>query len=193
MFLARLMFGPVVLGGALFAAGCDNTLSLPPATAPNIIDTVTLSALQGTDISDPSGFDIITGRPTRTDRQSQAFDIAFDIDGADRSLILTTGALGLTQEVGIQMSEDAFEDITIAPLEDYDLAGTLAVNVGSVFIVRSRPVSTGCPIFLGFGALPRYGKFQVLSIDLETRQIDLQHIVNTNCGYRSLEPGVPIR
>ena len=191
MSFARLMFGPVVLGVVLFSAGCDNTLALPPATTANIIDTVTLHALQGTPINAASGFDVTLGLTARTDRQSEGFDIAFDIDDEGRALIFTTGALGLSVKSGIQMADRAFGDIVIAPLEGYELDSALVVGVDSVFIVRSRPASFGCAFFLG--QLPRYGKFQVLDVSLETRQITLENLVNVNCGYRSLEFGIPTR
>ena len=191
MSFARLMFGPVVLGVVLFSAGCDNTLALPPATVPNVVDTVTLSALQGTSINSASGFDVTLRRTARTDRQSEAFDIAFDIDDGGRALIFTTGALGLNARSAIQPSDRAFGDIVIAPLEDYQLDSALVVGVDSVFIVRSRRTSFGCVFFLG--QLPRYGKFHVLDISLETRQITLENLVNVNCGYRGLESGIPTR
>ena len=191
MSFARLMFGPVVLGVVLFSAGCDNTLALPPAGAPNIIDTVTLHALQGTPINSPSGFDVILGLEARTDGQSQGFDIAFDIDGEGRGLIFTTGALGLDAISAIQASNRAFGDILIAPLEDYTLDSAIVVGVDSVFIVRSRSTTLGCVFYLG--QLPRYGKFHVLDLNLDTRQITLENLVNINCGYRSLEFGIPTR
>ena len=191
MSFARLMFGPVVLGVVLFSAGCDNTLALPLATVPNIIDTVTLHALQGTPINTASGFNVALRLTARTDRQSEGFDIAFDIDDEGRALIFTTGALGLSVKSGIQMADRAFGDIVIAPLEGYELDSALVVGVDSVFIVRSRPASFGCAFFLG--QLPRYGKFHVLDVSLETRQISLENLVNVNCGYRSLESGIPTR
>lgn len=191
MSFARLMFGPVVLGVVLFSAGCDNTLALPLATVPNAVDTVTLHALQGTPINTASGFDVTRGLTARTDRQGEAFDIAFDIDSTGRALIFTTGALGLNVRSAIQTSDRAFGDIVIAPLEGYELDSALVVGVDSVFIVRSRPASFGCAFFLG--QLPRYGKFHVLDLNLETRQITLENLVNLNCGYRGLEFGIPTR
>ncbi len=191
MFFARLMFGPVVLGAVLFSSGCDNSLTLPPASFPNFVDTVTLNALQGTPIDAPSGFNLVLGLTARTDRQNEGFDIAFDIDEQNRALILTTGALGLSAQSAIQVSDRAFDDIMIAPLDDYEREVAITVEVGSVFIVRSQPTSIGCVFYVG--QLPRYGKFEVLSLDLQTRQITLKNLVNVNCGYRSLEMGIPTR
>ncbi len=191
MFFARFMFGPAVLGAVLFSAGCDNTLALPLATVANVVDTVILNALRGTPISVPSGFDVVLRRAARTDRPNEDFDIAFDIDEENRALIITTGALGLSAQSAIQTSDRAFDDITVAPLEDYELDVSIPVAIGSVFIVRSRPNNTQCAFFLG--QLPRYGKFEVLFLDLQTRQITLEHLVNVNCGYRGLEIGIPTR
>lgn len=191
MSFARFVFGPLALGMIMATTGCDNTLALPPATAANILDTVTLHALEGTSISDPSGFNLVLARAARTDRPSEPFDFAFDLDAQEQAVMFTTGALGLPDESAIQLSEDQFEDITIAPLEDYDPDNPLVVDVDDVFIVRSRFDPTGCAFYLG--QLPRYGKFRVLTIDLATRQIVLENVVNINCGYRSLELGVPTR
>ena len=191
MFFARFMFGPLVLGTVLFSSGCDNTLALPPASVPNFVDTVTLNALQGTPIDAPSGFNLLLGLASRTDRQNEGFDIAFDIDEQNRALILTTGALGLSAQSAIQVSDRAFDDIMIAPLDDYEREVAITVEVGSVFIVRSQPTSVGCVFYVG--QLPRYGKFEVLSLDLQTRQITLKNLVTVNSGYRSLEMGIPTR
>lgn len=191
MFFARFMFGPLVLGTVLFSSGCDNSLALPPAGVPNFVDTVTLNALQGTPIDAPSGFNLVLGLAVRTDRQNEGFDIAFDIDEQSRALILTTGVLGLSAQSAIQVSDRAFDDIMIAPLDDYEREVAITVEVGSVFIVRSQPTSIGCVFYVG--QLPRYGKFEVLSLDLQTRQITLKNLVNVNCGYRSLEMGIPTR
>jgi hypothetical protein len=65
----------------------------------------------------------------------------------------------------------------------------LAIDVGTVFLARSRSVPDGCSAITG--ALPRYGKFEVLSIDAAERVVTLQTLINVNCGYRQLEPGLP--
>ena len=60
--------------------------------------------------------------------------------------------------------------------------------MGSVFVIRSRPFIVGCELT---GELPRYGKFHVLAVDPVARSLKLETLVNQNCGYRSLEPGLP--
>ncbi|PYP35018.1 MAG: hypothetical protein DMD48_14840 [Gemmatimonadetes bacterium] len=65
------------------------------------------------------------------------------------------------------------------------------VNVNTVLILHSSPFtcSYGVP-----GVL--YAKLHVLEIDTTStttngRRIDFAILVDANCGYRGLEPGVP--
>jgi hypothetical protein len=175
----------------LAVMACDNPLALPAPLDGNFVDTLTLYALQGTPIAAPSGYSVSLRVPTRTDRGNEPFDFAFDIDADNIPLIFTTGALGLARTSAAQMSDRQFEDIEIAPTDNYEQDSSLTVGVDSIFVVRSAPVTFGCAFFLG--ALPRYGKFLVLAIDPVERAITLQALVNINCGYRSLEPGLPTR
>ncbi len=189
MFFFRSNPALAVSGALLVVAACDNPLALPPATDGSVIDTFTLGALRGTPITTPSGYNLLFRQLARTDRGSEPFDFAFDIDPDNTPLIFTTGALGLGASSAIQMSNRSFADIRVAPLDDYERDSTLAVGVDSIFIIRSTPTTFGCVIFIG--ALPRYGKFRVLEVDLNARQITLEGLVNVNCGYRSLDPGLP--
>ncbi|HXV86182.1 MAG TPA: hypothetical protein VD793_05770, partial [Gemmatimonadales bacterium] len=58
----------------------------------------------------------------------------------------------------------------------------------TVFLARSRASFGGC---LYLGSVPRYGKFRVVGIDLTVRSITLETLVNLNCGFKSLEAGLP--
>lgn len=148
-------------------------------------------ALRGTVIDLPSGYDVVIREPARTDR-ADPFDFAFDIDADGAALVYPRGALGLTRQSGVLLSEDAFGEIDEAPLEDYGLEAAVAVEEGTVFVIRSRAETGGivsCPFFVG--ALPRYGKFRVLAVDPTERSLTLEALVNVNCGYRGLQPGIP--
>ncbi|MGD2136144.1 MAG: hypothetical protein PVF27_08290, partial [Gemmatimonadales bacterium] len=81
-----------------------------------------------------------------------------------------------------------FDSIIEAPAEGYEKDSVLTIAPGMTFLARSRAVSSLC----GFlGALPRYGKFRVLEVDETARTVTFEHLVNLNCGYRQLEPGIP--
>ena len=50
-------------------------------------------------------------------------------------------------------------------------------------MVRSRIV---CSI-----GVPEYAKVEILSVDDVARTMTLRALANTNCGYKSLKPGLP--
>jgi hypothetical protein len=169
------------------ATACGDTTGLLPAVFTNVVDTVTLAALRGTPIAEPSGIDMVLGTLTRTE-QGQPFDFVFDIDSVGNAVLLPAGLLGFQAQAGWRESTQEFDQITSAPTEDYTRDSPLALVVGDVFLGRSRNASTGCTYL---GSLPRYGKFRVLELDTQERSVTLELLLNLNCGYRGLEPGVP--
>jgi hypothetical protein len=170
------------------AFGCDDS-GLYPATYPNYVDTVNLYALRGTPIATPSAFDIAYGITARTD-QGDAFDFAFDIDSLGEAILLPAGALGLTAEAGLQLSDATFDEMDEPPDDGYVVDSVLTVSLGDLFVGRSRN-TTGMDGCLYYGELPRYGKFRALDTDFQSRTLTLEALVNVNCGYRKLEPGHP--
>ncbi len=191
--MKRILFSRFWLSCAgslgLFAAvSCGADLGLPPAGAPNFSDTLTLFALQGTPITAPSAFDIVLGTIART-QQGEQFDFAFDFDSAGTPAIFPAGTLGLPQEAGIKVSDQAFDAILRAPADGYVVDKSTPLSLGLVFIARSRNSNLGTCLFLG--ALPRYGKFRVLELDLVERSVTMESLVDINCGFRDLQPGFP--
>ena len=180
----------VVLGVVL--AGCSDPNELPPATETNMIDTVTMFSLDGTAITQPSAFAITVGLPVRTD-QFSAFDFLYTVDGSGQSWFLPAVAAGLpaaSLDPGLLPQGTAagglsFNQITLAPFDGYIAEESLAVAVGNTYVVRSRIV---CSI-----GVPKYAKIGVLEINSapDTLSVTLQLLINQNCGYRGLEPGLP--
>ncbi len=183
----HICLGVVASALVIAAHACGDSLGLPPPQFENRVDTVTLHALTGTDIVLPSAYDLISRTTARTD-QAQPFDIAFELDADGRALIFPARALGQINDAALQVSSETFGAITTAPLEGYQADSAQAVTAETVFIVRSRFDAAFC-VFLG--AIPRYGKFRVLAVDPTTRTITLEALVNQNCGFRSLAPGLP--
>jgi len=172
---------------AVVAAACDETIGLPPAAFTNVEDTVSLFALDGTPLAAPSGYNIQSKTALRTD-QTTSFDFAFNFTPAGAAVLLPTGALGLGRGSGIQVQRVPFDSVKTAPSGAYADTLPVAVDSGTVAVVRSR--ATQCV----FGAIVfYYGKVQVLAIDTVARRIDLRVLVDQNCGYRDLEPGIPRR
>ncbi len=171
-----------------FAAACSNSTNLSDPTEANLIDTTTVWALDGTALTDPSGFSIPERIAVRTD-QTAAFDFAFNIDDTGKAVFLPIDLLGLGAVSGVNpgLVETAtpFDAITRAVTGDsYVFDDTVTVVVGKSYYARSRVVCTTL-------AVPVYGKIEVLSIDPDERSVTFRYLVDNNCGYLGLEPGLP--
>ncbi|UCG86854.1 MAG: hypothetical protein JSW71_23660 [Gemmatimonadota bacterium] len=190
--MRSISFAPFALAGSVtfalgVATGCGDSTGLGPAVFTNFVDTVTLAALRDTPVPAASGFDMVFGRLARTD-QGQPFDFAFDIDDEGTAVLFPAGLMGFQKEPGWRRSNQEFAEIARAPTEDYTVDSPLTVALDDVFIARSRNSSSGCGYL---GSLPRYGKFRVLELNFEERSLTLEVLVDLNCGFRGLEPGVP--
>lgn len=177
------------VGGLLLVVGaCGESSALPPPTAENLVDTAVVYAITGTAIGTPSAFDLVLALPRRPELQED-YDFVFDVDTAGRPVLLPARLTGLGGTAGFLRTSDAFDDIDRAPIEDYVTDSVLVLEEDMTFLARSRSTQTGCSYF--YGAIPRYGKIEVIALDLVARTVTLKHLVNLNCGYRSLTPGLP--
>ncbi|HKE90610.1 MAG TPA: hypothetical protein VKB45_09750 [Gemmatimonadales bacterium] len=173
--------------GLLTVAACGDT-GLQPGILANVVDTVTLYALDGTALQLPSAYSISTASVVRTD-QSSSFDFAFNITSGNAAVLLPTGALHLGIGSGIDTVAAPFDAITVVPGGAYVDSLPVRIDSGTVAVVHSR--ATSCPITGSFSFL--YAKLQVLAIDTVAKSLTMQVLANKNCGYRSLEPGNPTR
>ena len=182
----RIATRDVALTGlALLVAACGDTTGLPAPVFTNVVDTVSLYALRGTTITQPSAYTLDAAQPVRTD-QTTALDFAFDFDSLGAPALFPTGAINLGLLSGLQRSTTSFNAITLAPTGGYILDKPLALDTGTVVLVRSRP--TTCL----FGVtVSLYAKLRVLGVDTTARRLDFEILVDQNCGYRGLEPGLP--
>lgn len=186
----RTIRGLSVLLPLALAAGCSDSNDLGDATEANVVDTMTIGALEGTPISTPSGFRISTASigPVRTD-QTVEFEFAYNIrrleDGSYQRVLLPRAVLGVsaTNQVdpGLQRREDSFNDIARAESNGYVTDSAVPVQVGERYLVRSRVV---CSI-----GVPLYGKLEILSFQDST--VTFQVLANQNCGFKDLLPGLP--
>ncbi len=132
--------------------------------------------------------DVVRGLLVRLDL-GDSFDFAFDIDATAGALLLTAAMLGSRTEAGIAPQSVPFDSVLTAPEEGYVIDSVVPIKVGDVFVARSRFTQDGCQVA---AQLPRYGKFEVLAIDPQTRTVDFKQLLNGNCGYRDLQPGLPV-
>lgn len=182
----RLVAATVALMGlGLLAVGCGNSNGLPGAVFTNVLDTVSLYALKGTALQLPSAYALFDTTLVRTD-QSIALDFAFDFDSTGAPALYPTGALNLGTGSGLEKTTTNFGTITLAPTGGYVYDKPAELDTGTVLYVASRPMT--CT----FGStVPIYAKLRVLTVDSTARRLDFEILVNQNCGYRSLAPGLP--
>jgi hypothetical protein len=173
-----------LVGLALLAVAACSDDTLGPAQNVNIIDTVTVGALDGTPLDVPSGFSITSGRVVRTDTAG-TFDFVFNVDKSGRPVFLTRSVLGLPSNgslaPGFLRMNRPFDAILLAESDGYVSTDTIPLAVGDVFIGRS---AIACVL-----GVPLYAKFEILGFGANT--VTFRVLANINCGFRSLEPGVP--
>jgi hypothetical protein len=176
---------PFLLAIAILAAACGG-VQLSPAQLSNAVDTVTLGALNGSELRWPAAYSVAEGLAVRTD-QSSNFDFIYNIDAAGHHVLLPLEVVGLgsssSADPGLQKVTTAFESLVTAPTDGYISNDTLTIALGDVIVARSR---IACSL-----GVPQYAKLQVLSFDDVQRTMKIQVLANTNCGYRSLATGVP--
>jgi len=174
-----------VLVALAVAAGCSDSNSLAAPTQSNVVDTVTLGALEGTPIQTPSAYSVLSGA-VRTD-QTTDFEFAYNVDSTGRRVFLPRKVLGLTStsgaNPGVQASSATFDQITVAPSNGYVTDSAVPVDIGQRWLVRSR-------VFCAIG-VPQYAKLEILSFEDST--VTFQVLADNNCGYKGLEPGLPDR
>jgi hypothetical protein len=182
---------PALFGIAILCAtaACGDP-TRPRAELNVITDTVSLYALNGGPDYAPVAFSVIDGR-LRSLNSGLQFDVAVDLDPQGRVVLypvnLVGNQLASAGRVGIQRVQGTFEALTRAPRSGYQSDSAVVLRPGEVAAVQvSNPVC----LYSTVGA-QMYGKFAVDSVSLPQRQIFGKLATDPNCGFRSLEPGLP--
>jgi len=189
--LARL---GATLVAALSITACDDTLGLR-ASFEVAFDTLSAYGITQSPLSFPVAYSAGTGLVVRIDPEL-AFDVAFDLPGNNKVQIIparrisTTRVLGgvptATPRVGIQLAQGSFESVTRAPSGGYVYDSTFVVSPGQGVVLELS--GDACQFSL---ASQQYAKLVVDSIVAARRQVYFRAVRDPNCGFRSLQPGVP--
>jgi hypothetical protein len=177
-----------VLLVSLTAAACSDSNNLPDATIENIERTDTLWSLVGTPVSTPSGFSVEGSRRVRTDL-SVDFDFAYNRQADGQHVLLPRAALGIDTanavKPGFVARAESFEAITTPPGGGFVTDDPVPVAIGERYVVRSRVTCN-----LG---VPKYAKLEILEFNDALGIVTFRVLANDDCGFRSLEPGLPDR
>jgi hypothetical protein len=177
----------------LSACGDTNSL-LTPASNENISRQYGVYALTGSAAGQPAGYQFTSEslvRPQILNTGALNFDIAFDITADGKALILTAKKVVPLPPAGapsIQLLKltAVYDQLTYAPDKGYVADSTATLAVGEAILVRV--INSGCV----YGE-PYYAKIGIDSINVAERRLLVRSLVNRNCGYRSLESGVPAK
>ena len=176
----------IVLLFCLAVAACSDANDLPNATIENVERTDSLWALVGTPVSTPSGFSVEGSRRVRTDL-SVEFDFAYNVQPSGEHVFLPRAALGIdtanSVNPGFVPRTESFDAMTTPPTGGFVTETAVPIVLGQRFVVRSRITCTNLGV-------PKYAKMEILEFDDVKHLVKFRVLVNDNCGFRSLEPGL---
>lgn len=181
-----------LMAAPMFLAGCGEANPFQ-AQFPTEADTFTLFALTGTPAAYPSGLNTFSRVATRVDGSAN-FDLAFDIDAAGNVVVypvkLIVSSPGGDRIIGLKKVAGTFEAITSAPTGTYQADSAIVLAVSENVVVEANRGSTGdvCNLNLSPNI---YSKITISSVDLATRTIVIQSVLDPNCGFRSFATGIP--
>ena len=182
-----------VLVGLVTTAACDDPFALGPATRDNVVDTLELFAVNGTPLDKPSALLLATKSRYRLglDLIPFDFDFLYRLDASGKGELVPFAAIAASSNragrSGFQTTASSFGQITIAEQTGYTVDEPAPLELGTVLYLRSN-LPNGC--FLG---IPYYAKMEVIGFDPVARSVSLQVLINNNCGFRGLEPGLPAK
>lgn len=172
-----------VLWLALALPACGDSATGPPV--PEEPTEVTLADYSQSPIVDASAFSWIILQKVRTDQTSE-WDFVFVLDDDGQAqLYPRSSVLAEPSTSGLQVVDESFEQLTVAPADGYITDEPVAVVVGDVLAAVSQ---RRCGSAVGL-ALVRFGKLEVLAIDPARRTLTFKQLANPNCENRSLVPG----
>ncbi len=195
----RMIRGPLgrLAAAVAMVAGltaCDDTLGLR-AFQEVEFDTLSAYAMTQTPISFPAAYSASAGIVVRVDPEI-AFEVAFDLPATGKVQLiparrisptrLVTGIPTASPQVGMQLIKGSFESMTKAPTGGYAYDSTFNIAPGEGVVLELS--GDACQFSL---ASQQYAKLVVDSVNATRRQIYFRAVRDPNCGFRSLQPGIP--
>jgi hypothetical protein len=165
---------------ALLLPGCgDSVVGVPVPDEPG---EATLADFRTGPLVEPSAFSWIVLSTVRTDQSGQwDFAFALEADGMAQ-LFPRASVLEQPSTAGLQIVPESFEGLTRAPESGYITDEPVPVQVGDVLAAVSRRQCGS----LGF---VRFGKLEILDIDLVRGRLTFKQLANPNCENPNLVPG----
>ena len=179
-----------VVALATLAIACGD-LTRPKASTPSLQLDYSVYAMTGTPVGVTNAINFFAG-PARVDA-AFSFDVALDLDPSGKILVYPVRALAgplagtIPTRVGLQTMTGTFESVRSAPDAGYDTITVKTISPGTVVTAEIlQQTSLACVYSLQGSAM--YAKFVVDSVNLPSRKLYVRHVIDGNCGFRSLVP-----
>jgi hypothetical protein len=150
--------------------------------------------VNGTSVTQPAGILIRAPELARVDNRF-AFDIAFDMDAAGVVSVYTVKAMGSevlpgAARIGLKTDTNPYATITRAPTAGFTYDSSLTLPVGRTLLIDK--LDGTCANFGGaFLGYNIKAKLVIDSVLLSSRTIWVHVLSNPNCGFVSLQTGLP--
>jgi hypothetical protein len=189
----RVLF---LIAGLAALSGCGDPTAIR-ANLETIDDVLAVFAFSGTPLSAPSAVNVFSHSAVVADGSS-SYDVVFDIRGG-QAVALPPTVVGGFGTAGLQKVSVPFDSLLMAPSGGYDDSTAVQIGTGDVLAIRAQPRECSGT----FGLRPFvYAQMLVLAINaadtattgpdaLPPRSLRLRMVVDPNCSFRSLAPGVP--
>jgi hypothetical protein len=188
----------VALGVAALAAGCSGEDPFAiKAQFETTLDTLVVYPLSNPEPLLPSAVNLFSGSAVRPALVSGAypnFDFALDRNAQGQLLLYPASRVAVapagSPRVGFALPTTAFDALTSAPRDGYRFDSLQVVTLGQTIAIESQGVaSTG--IICTSATSPIRAKLILDSVARATGAFHLRVRTNPNCGFRSLESGLP--
>lgn len=187
LHFARLRVPALAVGLSLVAA-CDDPFKVR-AQFENVSQPFAVHALSGSQLAFATAINLTVKSVTRVDG-AFAFDVAFDLDARGDVVLLPVNVVGQnpagSRRVGIHKPNVSYESVSEAPRGGYVVDSVTVVRRGEAAVIQAQVSACALSLtpFL-------HAKIVVDSIDTGTRLMFGRILINQNCGFRSLAPGLP--
>jgi hypothetical protein len=183
----------VSLVAAAAASACEDTTGLR-AQFNNREVQLAVFPVNGTSQTLPAGILIRAPELARVDSR-WAFDIAFDMDDAGNVTVYTVRAMGSEvlpglSRVGLQTDTNPYAAIARAPGGGFTYDSLVTLPVGRTLLIDKLD-GTCAQFGGGFLGYNIKAKMVIDSVNLSSRAIFVKMLSNPNCGFRSLQTGLP--
>lgn len=162
------------------------------AALPTVTDTTLVFAVNGAPTNAPTAL-YLFGATVVPATTTFTFDIAFDLDTGNTVKLIPNSSLASaltanSHPVALQLSDKAFDAVTVAPTTGYHPDTVQVVPLGKTVLLQSQDALACQSSLVGTTV---YGKVVVDSIDVKSRAMFIRFTSDPNCGFRSFAAGLP--